>query len=171
MSLPPFRRIVTGHTPSGSAVVESDTQLTPLDPVTQQPSNKTGGFTLLWRTPSIPAPIMGPWEDFHGVPLPLVHDRGTTLRAVDFPPGLSSPMHRTVSLDFGVVLEGEVVLEMDEKKEVIISKGDIVVQRGKSHAWHNRTAEWARMLYVFVPAEQVKLEDGTALAPTKFEIN
>lgn len=87
---------------------------------------------------------------------------GTVLRAVDMPPGALSPMHRTVSLDYGVVLEGEVELVLDSGEKRALGRGDIVVQRGTNHAWRNMSeTAWARMLYVLVPAEGVVVAGET----------
>lgn len=85
------------------------------------------------------------------------------------PPNALSSMHRTVSLDYGVVLEGEVQLELDSGETRLLKRGDVAVQRGTNHAWRNVTppgedgqAQWARMLYVLLPAEKVEI-DGKAL--------
>ena len=86
------------------------------------------------------------------------------LRIVDIPPGLTSPMHRTSSLDYGVVLEGEVELVLDSGEKRVLRRGDTCVQRGTNHAWRNTSgAEWARMLYVLVEAGPVELEGGLKL--------
>jgi uncharacterized cupin superfamily protein len=58
-------------------------------------------------------------------------------------------MHRTETLDYGVVTEGEVWLVLDGE-EVQLKRGDIVVQRGTNHAWSNRTEQMARMLFVLL---------------------
>jgi quercetin dioxygenase-like cupin family protein len=93
---------------------------------------------------------------------------GSVLRVVDMRPGALSPMHRTVSLDYGVVLEGEVELILDSGESRVMKRGDISVQRGTNHAWRNMSpTSWARMLYVLQPAEPLlvggqKLEDNTA---------
>lgn len=50
-------------------------------------------------------------------------------------PGLLSPMHRTVSLDYGVVLEGEVELVLDSGETRVLKRGDVAIQRGTCHAW------------------------------------
>lgn len=75
---------------------------------------------------------------------------GTVLRMVDLPPGATSPMHRTVSLDYGIVLEGEIELILDKGATRLMKRGDMSVQRGTIHAWKNVSAEgkWARMLYI-----------------------
>jgi quercetin dioxygenase-like cupin family protein len=94
----------------------------------------------------------------------LVVPGGTVLRIVDMEPGLTSPMHRTTSLDYGVVLEGEVELILDGGDTKILKRGDTAVQRATNHAWRNTSkTEWARMLYVLTEAKQVVLEDGRAL--------
>jgi quercetin dioxygenase-like cupin family protein len=79
-------------------------------------------------------------------------------------------MHRTVSLDFEVVLKGKVVLEVDDGVESLVKEGEVVVQRGTIHAWHNRTGEVVRVLFVLVPSEKVVIQ-GRELEATKFEIN
>lgn len=73
-------------------------------------------------------------------------------------------MHRTTSLDYGVVLEGEVELILDGGEKRVMKRGDICVQRGTNHAWRNCSeTEWSRMLYVLTEALPVELEDGKKL--------
>lgn len=184
-NLPPARRIVTSHDGSGKAIIESDTTFSPRDPHATIVASKTdrnivnpaaegmkdkGGFILLWRTDSFPAKVSGPWEEYHGKPLPLADKVGTTVRIVDMPSGLSSPMHRTESLDFGVVLNGEVVLELDDGVETTVRQGETVVQRATIHAWHNRTKEMSRVLFILLPSEIAEI-DGKELGKTNFSIN
>jgi quercetin dioxygenase-like cupin family protein len=100
----------------------------------------------------------------HNSFMPVVHPTGTSIRIIDMPPSASSPMHRTVSLDFGVVLKGEVVLELDDGVETKVVEGGMIVQRGTIHAWHNRSEAPVRLLFVVMPAEKVKVEEtGTEL--------
>ncbi|KAM5349874.1 hypothetical protein ACJ41O_006379 [Fusarium nematophilum] len=74
-------------------------------------------------------------------------DTGSVLRVVDMRPGALSPMHRTISVDYGVVLEGEVEIMLDSGESRVLKRGDITVQRGTNHAWRNVSeTEWARML-------------------------
>ncbi|RMZ77432.1 hypothetical protein DV738_g4401, partial [Chaetothyriales sp. CBS 135597] len=83
---------------------------------------------------------------------------GSVLRIVDMRPGALSPMHRTVSLDYGVVIEGEVELVLDSGETRLLKRGDVAVQRGTNHAWRNASqTEWARMLYVLQEAHPVKI--------------
>lgn len=59
-------------------------------------------------------------------------------------------MHRTETIDYGVVLEGEVWLVLDDGSETRLGAGDVVVQRGTDHAWDNRSSYVTRMLFVLV---------------------
>ncbi|KAI9147324.1 histidinol dehydrogenase [Paramyrothecium foliicola] len=99
-------------------------------------------------------------QNLPGITIPT----GTVLRVVDMPPGALSPMHRTISLDYGVVLEGEIDLILDSGEKRTMRRGDISVQRGTNHAWKNRSDKsWARMLYVLQPAERLVIA-GEALS-------
>jgi Cupin domain len=163
--LPPARRIVTGHTKEGKAIIEHDTTFTPFEPELpkgKQDNSVGGGFILLWHTKSFPAVVQGPWEELHGENIPIADKEATTVRIVDMAPGFSSTLHRTVSLDVGTVLFGEIVLEMDDGIETTMKAGETCIQRATNHAWHNRTNQPARMLFTLVPSKDVVL-DGNAL--------
>jgi uncharacterized cupin superfamily protein len=81
---------------------------------------------------------------------------GHLLRIIDiYPPkdgGKRTVMHRTKTLDYVVVIEGEVVLLLDDS-EVTLKKSDVVVQRGTDHAWENRSDTVARMVFFHIDAE------------------
>lgn len=67
-------------------------------------------------------------------------------------------MHRTQSLDYGVVLEGEIEMELDDGKVSVLKRGDVAIQRGTIHAWRNTSAsEWARMLFVLQDCEPLQV--------------
>jgi quercetin dioxygenase-like cupin family protein len=76
---------------------------------------------------------------------------GTKIRVNEFPPGVVSPVHRTQSVDYGIVLDGEVVLVLDDS-ETVLRAGDIAVQRGTSHRWENRSGATARVAFILVDA-------------------
>lgn len=80
---------------------------------------------------------------------------GTVLRIVDFAPGCKSPMHRTQSIDYGIVLEGEMTMELDSGSVTQLKAGDVVVQRGTNHLWHNRSDKRCRMAFVLIEANSV----------------
>lgn len=81
--------------------------------------------------------------------LGIVKPGGTVCRIVDYAPNNRSVMHRTQSIDFGVVLEGTVYMELDDGTRTLMTRGDIAVQRATMHAWTNASdTEWARMMFV-----------------------
>ncbi|KAI7497437.1 hypothetical protein KC367_g5893, partial [Hortaea werneckii] len=83
-----------------------------------------------------------------GGKLGLVSGGGTVLRYVDFAPGYECMMHRTQSVDYGIVLEGTIVSVLDSGEEQEMKRGDVMVQRATMHAWRNpSTTEWARMIF------------------------
>jgi quercetin dioxygenase-like cupin family protein len=142
----PPRRVVTGHDAAGRSVVLSD------GPAPRSQARADGAtFHDLWTTAAMPAPIDlveledpgGRWQTIAPGP------NGTVLRVVELPPGGRSPMHRTQTIDYGIVLSGEVYLVLDDS-EVALGAGDIVIQRGTDHAWDNRSAAPARMLFILL---------------------
>lgn len=149
------RRIVTGHDAQGASVVVSDAPV----PVTRELPDDGVAFHEVWTTDSTPAPIRAEAEDPTAgaitVPPPA---RGTRIRINEFLPGhlddrgLQSPVHRTESIDYGIVLEGEITLILDDS-EVTARAGDIVVQRGTDHAWANRADSIARVAFILVSGE------------------
>ena len=100
------------------------------------------------------------YEEYIAKPPAIVIPNGTVCRTVDLPSGYQSPMHRTISCDFGVVLEGEVALVLDSGEEKVLKRGDVAVQRGTNHAWRNVSPDgsWARMLFVLQHAHPVYVE-------------
>lgn len=91
-----------------------------------------------------------------GPNLGLVQKNGTVCRFVDYAPGSPPLMHRTQSLDYGVVISGEMEMELDDGSVTPLKPGDVVVQRGTYHAWRNPSkTTWSRMLYVLQDSEPV----------------
>ncbi|KEF51229.1 uncharacterized protein A1O9_12732 [Exophiala aquamarina CBS 119918] len=86
----------------------------------------------------------------------LTYPDGTICQIVDFGPAAHAFMHRTHTLDFGVVLEGTIEMHLDDGFITILNKGDIAVQRGTIHEWkpHHKD-EWVRMLFVMQAAEPI----------------
>ena len=75
---------------------------------------------------------------------------GTLVRFTEMAPGAEAPMHRTETVDVGVVLEGETWLLLDDGSETRMTAGDVVVQRGTNHAWANRSDAPVRMMFVMI---------------------
>lgn len=153
--LPKINRVITTHNDNGEAIFSSE-----IDeglPFQELPDGAR--FCLGFATNTVPANLnqdkdLRTYERYlenkPGVMIP----NGTVCRVVDMMPGALSPMHRTVSLDYGVVLEGEVELVLDSGEKKLLRRGDIAVQRGTNHAWQNASKDqWARMLYVLHEAE------------------
>lgn len=150
MTLPTPRRIVTGHDDAGLSVVLSDAPT----PTTESLDNGAA-FHEIWATSDIPVPVSaGEPTEPTARPLQVSPDpRGTIVHVIDMPPGAVAPMHRTRTIDYGVVLDGEVDLELDDGSVVTMTRGDVVVQRGTAHAWHNRSVGTVRLFFVNVDGE------------------
>jgi len=84
----------------------------------------------------------------------IIIPNGCVFRMIDFPPGYTSPMHRTISVNFNTVIEGEMEVIMDSGESRFLKRGDSIVQRAINHSWRNpSTSEWARISAVAFPAE------------------
>lgn len=144
----PVRRIVTGHDTLGRAIIRSDELLT-VDPI---PSGDAA-FSLVWTTASVPADNNAE-TDGRLRDAGLTLHQGSVIRIVDMLPGGESPMHRTSSIDYGIVLTGSVELELDDGAVTTARAGDIIVQRGTMHLWRNRSAtEICRVAFVLIEAK------------------
>ncbi|KAF9768970.1 hypothetical protein IL306_013671 [Fusarium sp. DS 682] len=156
--LPALQRFITTHDDKGKAVF-----LNELSPSTPENPIMDAVFGLAYTTDQFPVQMNGDKDitsyKRHLEQAPgLVINSGTVLRYVDMPPNCTSPMHRTVSLDYGVVLQGEVALVLDSGEERILKQGDIAVQRGTNHAWRNTSSEnWVRMLYILQPSHELEI--------------
>lgn len=157
--LPKLNRLITTHSDNGKAVFADNLE----EELPFQELADGARFCLCYATNTVPANFnneadIRTYEEYlvnkPGVMIP----NGTVCRIVDMRPGATSPMHRTVSLDYGVVLEGEVLLVLDSGEEKLLRRGDIAVQRGTNHAWRNNSSTaWARMLYVLHEAEPIRI--------------
>jgi quercetin dioxygenase-like cupin family protein len=148
-SRPPIRRVVTGHDARNVAKVLID------GAATNWKSSSPGTVsTLIWSTDTNPADIRigESIEDLGarilGTPPPA---NGTRFAVIDFPPGNPGRMHRTETIDYVVVISGEIDMDMDDST-VHLKAGDVMVQRGTNHAWVNRGNAPARLAFVLVDA-------------------
>lgn len=147
-----IRRIVTGHDKNGSAkvIIDADAQNT-------RTGSSPGQFTtLMWCTDSMPAtmPLGEDAEDMGARKLgtyPPVN--GTRFMIAEYPPGNHPRMHRTETIDYIIVLDGEIDMELDEGRMVSMKRGDVMIQRGTYHAWINRGPDVCRMAFVLIDAE------------------
>ena len=177
MAPPRIRRIVTGHDEAGRSVVLQDGAAPRVFPLDGRGSAFVELWHTRANPAPIDHAAAEPPEDGLHLHPPA---RGTRLRIVDFPPedeaalarltpdfvraaftAINAPdamaggdaphplMHRTETIDYGLVLEGELVLVLDGS-ETVVRAGDVVIQRGTSHAWANRSGRMARMAFVLV---------------------
>ncbi|WP_407715612.1 cupin domain-containing protein [Comamonas testosteroni] len=178
MSLPSIERIVTGHDDQGRAIITSHGPLPTTVEIAAIPGTVFHEVWATYATPvpvdngtdptlaalMLPPPQNGTRIRFVDIPPDtaelLAQDRSemrdaftqigdaaaSTVRA-DSPHPL---MHRTQSVDYGVVIEGELTLVLDSGTEVLLRPGSVVVQRGTNHAWANRSSRPCRMLFVLV---------------------
>ena len=165
-NLPHIRRYITTHNTDGEAVFVSHAQVP--DYMPSKPAGEDGEIALLYATASTPTIVddeadIAMYDEFLHQPPGLTTEGGTTFRMVDIRPGKVTPMHRTVSLDYGIVVDGEVDLMLDSGASRLMHRGDVCVQRGTAHSFKNKSAtEWCRMLFVFLPMQMLTI-NGRAM--------
>ncbi|RDW88543.1 hypothetical protein BP6252_00575 [Coleophoma cylindrospora] len=157
--LPPVSRVITDHDSEGKAIFSK----TLPEAIAWEELADGARFSLGYATNAFPVELSHEadvstyshyLQNLPGITIP----GGTVLRYVDMKPGATSPMHRTVSLDYGVVLEGEVELVLDSGEVRLLKRGHVAVQRGTNHAWRNASqTSWARMLYVLQEAKPLEI--------------
>lgn len=155
----PARRVVTGHDPAGKSIVLSDGT-----PPNVRDRGTGVDFIEIWNTPGVPAIVTATEPEPTDGPLVTPPPPGgTKIRFNDFFPGhidklppradgRHKMMHRTKSIDYGIVLEGEIWMILDDS-EVLLTPGTVVVQRGTDHAWENRADTVCRMAFILVAGE------------------
>lgn len=181
--LQPIRRVITGQNENGKSIIVSDAA-SPNQLVLSQ--NPAVGLTDLWVTHPSPEDFSN-YHDAAARKVVLEPPRGGTLfRVVEFPPekealpeqfrkalfdlmgaghtmdpdGSRHPMmHKTTTVDYAIVLRGEIYAVLDED-ETLLKQGDVLVQRGTNHAWSNRTEEPCLVAFVLVDAQDTR--DRTA---------
>lgn len=154
--LAPVQRVITGHDAGGRAIFKSeDWQPTKLIP------SGDAAFLLIWTTATVPADNNDE-TDGRERDAGLTIQNGSVIRVVDMLPGKESPMHRTNSIDYGIVLEGEIELELDDGEKRTVGQGGIIVQRGTIHLWRNVSPRVCRIVFVLTEASAY-VHDGKPL--------
>ena len=147
-SLPPIRRVVTGHDAKNVAKVLID------GPATNDRGEPGRSRVLMWCTDKMPTDIaIGETAEDMGARMlgTAPPPNGTRFTINDIPPGMPGVMHRTETVDYCIVLAGEIDMDMDAST-VHLKAGDIVIQRGTNHSWVNRGTEPARIAFVLIDA-------------------
>jgi naringenin degradation protein FdeH len=174
-----FRRVVTGHNAAGRSIFVSDGAT----PHVFSRTKGSAIVHELWETAGTPADNRGNDDAIkrgHRLPPPK---NGSVFRVIEYPPDSerlaaiaheeklpddgsgraaasdrNSPrhpgFHKTATIDYAIVLSGEIYAMMDEG-EVLLRAGDVLIQRGTNHAWSNRTSENAVVAFVLIDAEPV----------------
>lgn len=151
----PIRRVVTGHDPSGKSIVLSDGA--PPQHHSMRGPSVGADFHEIWNVPrAVPVLTSTESREPNEREFTIMPTEGHLLRIIDiYPPSLGGKrtvMHRTQTIDYVVVIEGEVVLLLDDS-EVTLRKSDVVVQRGTDHAWENRSEQVARLAFFHIDAQ------------------
>lgn len=177
MSFAPIHRVVTGHNAQGQAVVVSNGPLPTVVEIAAipgtvfhevwstsgAPAPVDNGADPTLGPLTLPPPKHGTRFRFVDIPpdteeflahgaqrmkdaFSQIGDEAASTVIAQSPHPL---MHRTESVDYGVVIEGEMTLVLDQG-EVLLKPGSVVVQRGTNHAWANRSGKPCRMLFVLV---------------------
>jgi quercetin dioxygenase-like cupin family protein len=160
--LPPVQRVVTGHNGDGRAVFKSED----ISPTKFIPSGDAS-FLLIWTTKTVPADNNDETDGRHR-DAGLTLEGGSVIRIVDMLPGKESPMHRTNSIDYGIVLEGEIELELEDGARKTIEQGGIIIQRGTNHLWRNKTERVCRIAFILIEAPAY-IHNGAPLPEDKHE--
>jgi mannose-6-phosphate isomerase-like protein (cupin superfamily) len=175
MEIKPIRRVVVGHDAAGKSIAVFDGDVVP-----KQRSSGGNAVANLWITDESPADVNKSGDRSQakvGVPPPA---NGTIFRIVDFPPTPRSGAishsdhekilatmgidpktqgytrhantHRTKSIDYAIVLDGEIDMLMDDT-EIHLKAGDVLIQQGTNHAWVNNSDKPCRIAFVLIDAE------------------
>ena len=145
-----LRRVITGHDANGRAVIK-------LDEITQNPPSGRPGRSacVVWTTESFPVDNTGDADEgLRNVGTTLKN--GTVFRVVEFAPGVAPRVHRTDSVDYAVVMSGEIDMELDDSV-VHLKAGDVLVQRGTIHNWVNRGTEACVIAFILIDAKPVEV--------------
>ena len=142
------RRVITGHDANGKAIVKIDELATNI-----KSSRPGANAAVIWTTDT--APVNNDGQDDAstrkvGTTLP----GGTVFRVVEFGPGVAPRNHRTDSIDYAVVMSGEIDMDLDGTV-VHLRAGDVLVQRGTIHNWINRGAEPCVIAFALIDAKPV----------------
>ncbi|KAK3292859.1 uncharacterized protein B0H64DRAFT_363025 [Chaetomium fimeti] len=165
--LPDIRRYITTHNAQGEGV------FLPSDNGDNKAlmANGRGVQNVLYTTKGAAVDLNGEadiaWarDNKPGLHVP----DGTLVRMIDFAPGVESPMHRAMSLDYGTVVEGEFEVELDSGEKRTMRPGDVLVQRATAHKWRNLSPDKpGRMLFVLLDCKPMEPINGKEF---KIELN
>ena len=144
------RRVITGHDDTGRAIVQ-------IDEVCKHVASGRPGATAcnIWTTEGFPANNDGATDaGLRKVGTTLA--QGTIFRVIEFAPGLAARNHRTDSIDYIVIISGEIDMELDDSV-VHLKAGDVMVQRGTIHNWVNNGTAPCVLAVILIDAKSVEV--------------
>jgi quercetin dioxygenase-like cupin family protein len=145
------RRVVTGHDAQGRAIVT-------IDEIAKNIVSRREGHSsaVIWSNADTPADNSEAGDQS----LRDVADSaqsGSIFRVIEYAPGVTSRMHRTVTVDYAVVMSGEIEMGLDDGAKVHLKAGDVLVQRGTIHDWINRGDVPCVMAFVLTAAKSLEI--------------
>ena len=144
-----IRRVVTGHDGNGKAMVA-------IDEVTRDVVSYRPGATIhnIWSTAKFPVDNTTMPDGAKEITA-TTRAGGTVFRVIEYAPGVAPRNHRTDSIDYAVVMSGEIDMELDDGVNVHLKAGDVLVQRGTIHNWINNGAAPCVIAFVLIDAKPV----------------
>jgi mannose-6-phosphate isomerase-like protein (cupin superfamily) len=152
-----IRRVVTGHDERGRAVVTIDE--ISRNVISRRPRHES---CVIWSTGSFPSDNASAL-DGGARPVASTDPDGSVFRIVEYAPGVAPRNHRTESIDYAVVMAGEIDMEIDGAT-VHLRQGDVLVQRGTIHNWSNRGTVPCVIAFVLIAATPVERAGRTLAA-------
>ena len=150
-----IRRVVTGHDADGKACVSIDETVSNIAPLREGAT-----ASVIWTTEGFPVDNGAPGDGARRK-VATAHPNGTVFRVIEYAPGVTPRNHRTDSIDYAIVLSGEIDMDLDGS-EVHLKAGDVLVQRGTIHNWINRGTEPCVIAFVLIASLPAQV-DGQAL--------
>ena len=144
------RRVVTGHDKAGRAIVQIDEVSTNL-----RSARPKATACVVWTSEGFPIDNTGTVDE--GLrETGMTHEDGTVFRILELEPGNTPRVHRTDSLDYAVIMKGEIDMELETGEITHLKAGDVVVQRGTVHNWINRGPLRCVIAFVLIAAKPVE---------------
>ncbi|MBV9169464.1 MAG: cupin domain-containing protein [Chloroflexi bacterium] len=144
------RRVVTGHDADGRAIVLID------DERTGEVRRPGTTAAVIWTSEAFPVDNTGS-EDTGQRQVGTTLDNGTVFRVIEFAPGNAGRTHRTDSIDYAVIVSGEIDMELEPGEFVHFKSGDVLVQRGTIHNWVNRGSQPCVIAFILIHARPVSI--------------
>ncbi len=141
-----IRRVVTGHDRSGKAIVKIDDMGAHV-----RSGRPNHAAQVIWTTQDLPVRFREDGEDKGAKEIGTTIRGGSVFRVVEYGPGVAPRNHRTDSIDYAVVMSGEIDMDLDGTM-VHLKAGDVLVQRGTIHNWINNGTDPCRIAFVLIDA-------------------